>query len=123
MTTPQHRILDLEHRRRPLASASIFARRVARSLGLVLVLMSVSLVAGMIGYRALEGMSWVEAFENAAMLMGGMGPVSDMKTNAGKIFAGLYALYCGLVLLIAAGIVLAPLAHRLLHRFHLEEDK
>jgi hypothetical protein len=114
---------DFEHRKRPLATPAAFARRVARSIGLVVLLMAVSLAAGMFGYHTLESMSWIDAFHNAAMLMGGMGPVSEMKTGAGKLFAGLYALYCGLFLLIAAGIVLAPLAHRLVHRFHLEEDR
>jgi hypothetical protein len=69
-----------------------------------------------------EGLSWVDAFLNAAMLMGGMGPVSMLKTNVGKIFAGFYALYCGMVLLIAVAIFAAPIFHRFLHHFHLEND-
>lgn len=77
----------------------------------------------MIGYHALEGLSWLDAFLNAAMLLGGMGPVAVPVTTGGKLFAGLYALYCGLVVIIAAGIILAPVAHRILHRFHLEESQ
>jgi hypothetical protein len=77
----------------------------------------------MIGYRALERLSWLDAFLNAAMLLGGMGPVNTPGTTGGKLFAGLYALYCGLVVLIVAGIILAPVAHRILHRFHLEQDE
>ncbi len=77
----------------------------------------------MIGYHALEGYSWVDSFLNAAMLMGGMGPVGALHTNAGKIFAGVYALYCGLVELIAIAIFAAPIFHRFLHHFHLENEK
>jgi hypothetical protein len=65
-------------------------------------------------------MAWIDAFVNAAMLMGGMGPVTPLATDAGKLFAGLYALYCGLVLIISVGIIAAPIAHRVLHHFHLE---
>ena len=81
-----------------------------------------SLTLGIFGYRIFEGMSYVDAFVNAAMLMGGMGPVGELHTTAGKIFAGCYAMYCGLVLIIAVGIVAAPLLHRFLHRFHLERE-
>jgi hypothetical protein len=81
-----------------------------------------SLAIGMIGYHALERLSWLDAFLNASMLLGGMGPVATPTTDGGKLFAGLYALYCGLMVIIVAGIILAPLAHRILHRFHLEEQ-
>ena len=81
-----------------------------------------SLVLGMVGYHFLEGLSWIDAFLNAAMLMGGMGPLAPLTTDAGKLFAGLYALYCGLVLLISVGIFAAPIFHRFLHHFHLELD-
>ncbi len=90
------------------------ARHVLVSSGIVLL----SLGAGMAGYARFERLGWTDAFLNAAMLMGGMGPVDVPRTEPGKIFAGLYALYCGLVLLVAAGIVAAPLFHRLIHRFH-----
>ena len=87
------------------------------------VLILVSLVIGMAGYHIFEGLSWVDAFLNAAMLMGGMGPVNALQTDAGKIFAGVYALYCGMVLLIAVGIFAVPILHRFLHHFHLESEK
>ena len=87
-----------------------------------LLLIAVSLAIGMIGYHALERLAWLDAFLNAAMLLGGMGPVAVPITPGGKLFAGLYALYCGLVVIIAAGIILAPVAHRILHRVHLEES-
>ena len=110
-----------ERKSEPLLSQRDFLGRVARSLLAGALLVAVSLLAGMVGYHALERLSWLDAFLNAAMLLGGMGPVATPQTEGGKLFAGLYALYCGLVVLIVAGIVLAPVAHRILHRFHLEE--
>jgi hypothetical protein len=86
-------------------------------------LIAASLLAGMAGYHALERLSWIDAFLNAAMLLGGMGPVAVPVTDGGKVFAGLYALYCGLVVIAVAGIVLVPVAHRILHRFHVEEEE
>ncbi len=77
----------------------------------------------MIGYRVLEGQTWVDAFLNAAMLLGAMGPASSPQTTAGKIFAGCYALYCGLVFLFIAGLLFTPIAHRLLHMFHADPPK
>jgi hypothetical protein len=74
----------------------------------------------MLGYVHYERLAWRDAFLNAAMLLGGMGPVDAPRTDAGKIFAGLYALYAGLVFLIVAGVLLAPVVHRVLHRFHWE---
>jgi len=81
-----------------------------------------SLLIGMAGYAHYEGLTWRDAFLNAAMLLGGMGPVEAPRTAGGKLFAGLYALYAGLVFLVAVGIVLAPVVHRLLHKFHWDAD-
>lgn len=78
---------------------------------------------GMAGYEYFEQLLWRDAFLNAAMLLGGMGPVNTPQTNGGKVFAGLYALYAGLVFLIVAGLVIAPVAHRLMHKFHWEQDR
>jgi hypothetical protein len=85
------------------------------------VLILVSLMGGALGYHALAGLPWIDAYLNAAMILGGMGPVTNLATDAGKIFATVYALYCGLVLLLAAGIIMAPAVHRVLHRFHMPE--
>ncbi len=79
-----------------------------------------SLAVGMMGYHYLVNMSWLDAFLNASMIMGGMGPVNPITTDAGKFFAGLYALYSGLGLLATVGFVAAPLLHRFFHYFHLE---
>ena len=83
----------------------------------------VSLVIGMGGYHYFEGLDWLDAYLNAAMLLGGMGPVDPIRTTGGKVFAGLYALYAGMIVIVAAGILIAPAFHRFLHRFHLEEDE
>ena len=112
-----------ERRTEPLLPRSGFIRRLLKSIGLSLAVIFGSLLIGIIGYRVFEGMSWLDAFLNASMLMGGMGPVDALKTDAGKLFAGLYALYSGLILLIAVGIIAAPVYHRFLHRFHLELDE
>ena len=89
-----------------------------------LVVVAISLFAGMAGYRHYEQMSWMDAFVNAAMLLGGMGPVkTDGLSEAGKLFAGIYALYAGLVFVAVIGIMLAPVVHRVLHRFHWKEER
>ncbi len=74
------------------------------------------------GYSAFEGLSAVDAFLNAAMILGGMGPVATLTTTAGKIFAGCYALYSGLVLVVSAGLVLAPVLHNVMHSFHIDDS-
>lgn len=107
-----------EHRSQPLRPRRQFLIRLARSTGVAFVLILASLVVGMLGYRGQESLSWVDAFLNAAMLLGGMGPVNPPVTVAGKVFAGAYALYCGLAVIMIAGLLLA---HRLLRRFHLED--
>ena len=89
---------------------------------MVLALVFVSLGVGMLGYRVTERLGWVDAYLNAAMLLGGMGPVNPPATVAGKMFAGTYALYCGLAVIVMAGLLVAPLAHRLLHKLHLEDQ-
>jgi hypothetical protein len=113
-----------ERRHAPLATRVVFVHRMLRSAGVALAIITVSLAIGISGYRYLEGMRWIDAFLNAAMLLGGMGPVGpELRTNAGKLFAGVYALYSGIIALVAAGILLTPIFHRFVHRFHLEEDK
>jgi hypothetical protein len=109
-----------EHHHKPLLPPAAFARRVAAYAAVSLGLVVFSLAVGIVGYRTFEGMPYVDAFLNAAMLMGGMGPVGELHTKAGKIFAGCYALYCGLMVIVAVGLLAAPIAHRFLHRFHLE---
>lgn len=109
-----------EARNERLISRAEFARRVARHAAFAFALTLLSLAIGMAGYRFFENLSWMDAFLNSAMLLGGMGPVNNPVTPGGKLFAGCYALYAGLVFLIVAGLLLVPLLHRILHRFHWE---
>jgi ABC-type uncharacterized transport system permease subunit len=110
-----------EHKYEPLLPFRDFLRRLAQSTGFGMGVIAVSLFVGMAGYHFTERLGWLDAFLNASMLLGGMGPVDAPKSTGGKLFAGLYALYCGLAVLVVAGIVLAPVAHRFLHHFH--QDK
>lgn len=100
-----------------------FILRMGKSVTLALILITISLLLGMYGYHHFEKMSWTDAYVNAAMILSGMGPVSTLNTEAGKIFAGTYALYSGLVLIAVIGIILAPLVHRLLHQFYADTTK
>lgn len=100
-----------------------FVRRVLLHSAAAFALLLVSLMFGMAGYEYFEQLPWRDAFLNAAMLLGGMGPVDAPRTDRGKLFAGLYALYAGLVFLVAAGLILAPIVHRIMHTFHWEETK
>jgi hypothetical protein len=113
----------LEHHNQKLLPVRDFYKRLVLfgllSAGIILI----SLAAGMLGFISLDGLGTVDAFLNAAMLMGGMGPVSTEHTDAGKIFAGCYGLYCGFVLLFSVAIFMTPIFHRLLHHFHLEGGK
>jgi hypothetical protein len=110
----------LEHRTQPVIPPQQFIVRLARSGIVALALITVSLGVGMVGYHSLEGLKWIDAFLNASMLLGGMGPIHEPVSFGGKLFAGLYALYCGLAVILVAGVILAPVAHRILHRFHME---
>jgi hypothetical protein len=114
---------EFEDRAQPVLPARQFLVRMAHSGVIALAFIAVSLLIGMVGYRIFERLSWIDAFLNASMLLGGMGPVNSPVSFGGKLFAGLYALYCGLAVILVAGIVLAPVAHRILHRFHMEGRK
>jgi hypothetical protein len=111
-----------EHRSQPLISRREFALRVWLHFLVASGIVFVSLVVGMAGYHLLARFSWLDSFLNASMLLGGMGPVGDIPTSSGKIFAGVYALYAGLVLITASAVLLAPVLHRLLHRLHLDSN-
>ena len=115
-------MLHYERLREPLAPPRVFLQRILANLALVLMLIALSLGVGMWGYHDLERMSWIDAFANASMILSGMGPLGELHTAAGKLFAGTYALYSGLFLIIAAGILLAPLLHRFLHGLHIDDE-
>lgn len=100
-----------------------FVRRILFHLGAAAGLLLASLFLGMAGYEYFEHLPWRDAFLNAAMLLGGMGPVDAPRTDGGKVFAGLYALYAGLVFLVTVGLVFAPVVHRVMHKFHWGQDE
>ena len=111
-----------ESRRHPPIPHWHFLRRLVAHFAVATGVVGGSLLLGMGGYEYFEGLAWRDAFLNAAMLLGGMGPVEMPQTPGGKIFAGAYALYAGLIFLVAVAILLAPVFHRVLHRFHWDED-
>lgn len=109
-----------ERRHQPLASRRAFAARLGRSLLASLATVAAALGIGVLGYRHLGGFAWIDALLNASMILGGMGPVGELHSDAAKVFASLYALFSGLIFVAAAGILFLPVIHRLLHHFHLE---
>ncbi len=110
-----------EHHSQRLLPFREFIARMLRHFGIAVGVMSGSLMMGIVGYHELARMPWVDSFLNAAMILGGMGPVGDLPTDTAKIFAGCYALYAGVVFIAVAGIMIAPVAHRILHRMHLRD--
>lgn len=112
-----------EHRSEPLIPRTAFIQRLARHGGIAFVVLSGSLVIGILGYRGFEGEEWIDSLLNASMILGGMGPVGELHTVAGKLFASFYALYSGVVFLVVAGLLFAPVFHRFIHRFHLEQEE
>jgi hypothetical protein len=113
-------VTRFENLRQPVITRPRFLARMLRAIGLWMILTIVGLAIGIAGYAKFEDMSFVDAYVNAAMILSGMGPLGELKTTAGKIFAGTYAIFSGLIIVIATGFVLAPIFHRVLHRFHVE---
>ena len=109
-----------EHRHKPLASRAVFAARMARSSALAGVLIAASLGIGVVGYHLFAGLDWIDALLNASMILTGMGPVDPLKTTGAKLFASAYALFSGVAFLTVVGLLMAPVVHRFLHRFHVE---
>ena len=112
-----------EHRTKPLLPRRLFYRRLVRHAVLGIAVVVVSLGIGMIGYHVFEKLPWIDAFVNAAMILSGMGPVATLQTDGGKMFAGCYALFSGIALIAILGIIFAPVVHRFLHKFHLEDEE
>lgn len=112
-----------ERKDEPVVSREVFLRRLGRNATVALSIIAVSLLGGIIGYRFLESMEWIDAFLESAMLLGGMGPIHAPTTVLGKLFAGVYALYSGILVIGTAGIILAPIFHRVLHSLHVEDDE
>lgn len=112
-----------EHRTDNLLPKPAYRRRVVRHGALGLVLAFIALAIGVAGYHFLENMPWLDALVNASMILGGMGPVGELHTVGGKIFASVYALFSGAGFLVIVAIMMAPVFHRFLHRFHLEAGR
>jgi hypothetical protein len=106
----------------PLLPRKAFMRRLAGNAAVGLIFVTASLAVGMIGFHGFEQMSWLDAFVNASMLLSGMGPLSMPQTVGGKLFAGCYALFSGLAVLLVAGLLFAPIIHRFLHHMHLRDS-
>lgn len=115
-------LFKFDHVSEPMLSHTAFAGRMLVNIFAAAIIIGLALAGGMYGYHTLEGLSWLDSFLNAAMLLGGMGPVDAMHTDAGKVFAGAYALACGLLFVLVAGVVLAPVLHRVLHALHVDCD-
>ena len=112
-----------EHRTERLLPWAAFAARIVRHVLISAAVVAVALCLGVVGYHTLERLSWIESLLNASMILGGMGPVDVLHTSAGKLFASAYALFSGVVFIAVAGVLLAPLLHRLIHHFHLEIEE
>ena len=111
-----------ERKYEKLAPISIFVRRMAASVLIAGILIAVALFIGIMGYHRIAQFDWVDSLLEASMILGGMGPVNPLHTTGAKIFASGYALFSGLVFIAVMGIVLAPVTHRMLHRFHIDEE-
>lgn len=107
----------------PLQPIHIYISHILRNLLIGFTIIAVSLGIGMAGYSYFEKMNGTDAFVNASMILSGMGPVSTLETNEGKIFAGFYALFSGIVFLVVIAIIIAPIFHRFLHKFHIKVSK
>jgi hypothetical protein len=112
-----------ERRHEPLLSRRAFLRRLALYVSFAIAILIGSLLVGILGYHLLVGLGWTDSLLNASMILGGMGPVNEIKTDSGKVFASLYALYSGFVVLAVAGLIFAPIFHRFLHHFHIDIEE
>ena len=110
-----------ETKRQRVISRTQFARRVAWTIALSTAIAAVALAAGVLGFHFIAEVPWIDALHNASMILGGMGPVAEMKTDTAKLFSSAYALFCGLVFIGIVAITLAPIMHRVLHKFHIDE--
>jgi hypothetical protein len=110
-----------ERRGDRLAPRAIFIKRIVGSLGVALCVIALGLAVGILGYHLIAGFGWIDSLLEASMILGGMGPVRELHTDGAKIFASIYALFSGLVVLALMGIMLAPVVHRVLHKFHVDE--
>jgi len=110
-----------EHRHQQIVPVSVFIKRLAVFFGIAILLILFALFIGIAGYHWIAGFGWVDSLLNASMILGGMGPVNPLTSMAAKIFASFYALFCGLIFIAVMGIILSPIMHRMLHKFHMDD--
>ena len=115
-------MLKYENKRQPLASTKVYYQRILRNLLVATMILSVCLLMGVLGYHYIAHVEWIDAIHNASMILSGMGPVVDIKNVAGKLFSSAYALFSGVAFITNIGFILAPAAHRLFHRLHVDES-
>jgi hypothetical protein len=119
---PKYRALMFERRHDPLAPVPVFVKRLIASLAIAFALIGFALTIGIVGYHLLGGFGWIDSLLEASMILGGMGPVNTLAGDGVKIFASLYALFSGLIFIAVMGVVLSPIVHRFLHKFHVDEE-
>ena len=112
-----------EHKTEPLLPRNLYLWRLVRHVFAASTVVISALAIGIIGYHFIEGLTWIDSLLNASMILGGMGPINDLYTTGGKLFASFYALFSGIIFLIIAGVLITPVAHRFLHRLHLEKSE
>ncbi len=110
-----------EHRKQPLATKATFYQRILKNIIIALFIMAVCLIIGIVGYHYTDNIPWIDSLHNASMILSGMGPVVEIKSDTGKIFSSAYALFSGIVFITNVGVILAPAVHRIFHRLHLED--
>jgi hypothetical protein len=115
--------MGFEHKSHPLLPKELFYKRVLRYGGFSLMLISVSLGIGVLGYHYTNSLGWLDSLVNASMILTGMGPVDLMKTDASKWFASVYSIFSGVIFLSTVAVFLSPIFHRFLHKFHLDEEE
>jgi hypothetical protein len=111
-----------ERRNEQLAPRSIFIKRIIASLVVALIVIALALSVGIAGYHLIAGYNWIDSLLEASMILGGMGPVKELPDDASKVFASIYALFSGLIVIALMGIMLSPVAHRVMHKFHVDEE-
>jgi hypothetical protein len=111
-----------ERRHDPLAPIPVFVKRLIASLAIALALIAFALTIGISGYHLLGGLGWIDSLLEASMILGGMGPVNQLTGDGVKIFASMYALFSGLIFIALMGVVLSPIVHRFMHKFHVDEE-
>lgn len=111
-----------EQRAEKLAPRSVFIKRIVGSIGIALVVIGVGLLLGILGYHFIAGFNWIDSLLEASMILGGMGPVRELPNDNSKLFASVYALFSGLIVIALMGIMLSPVVHRVMHKFHVDEE-